>query len=303
MFLQKLILPIFFLFISFSVQAKTETSVKQSLNVMTYMGILDKDLISKFEKENNVFVRVDFVINPSDFAARIKSHMRVYDVMISNQQVSDTLSQANILRDISPLWIDPVGIAYDGQVSKIQQPFSWESLIQPDLNPYWRQRIVTTGLSSKEQLMIALLETKEKMTTIKSKLPITTQKWMDALKKQSVDLAYPMELAFLGNKISAAAVFYSDYLRLKRVVPYLEFAVPVEGTFYNKISAAVVASSFQENLSKKLIDFLIKNRKEFSLKNQLVNLDLNQFKGSDLKNWEIYDEYGFILRRSDSKSP
>lgn len=285
----------------FGVQTHAET--KPTLNVMTYMNLLDKEIISQFEKENHVAIRVDFLINPLDFSARIKSHMRVYDVMISDQQVLESLLQSHVVHDISPLWKDPVGVAYDSRVSRVNTPFLWQSLIEPEVNPYWRQRIVSTGLSPREPLMIALWATKEKLTSIKSKPTAVTQKWLDALLKQNADVEYPLELAFLGDKISAAVVFYSDYLKMKKVVPDLGFLIPSEGTFYNQISAAYVASSFQSPLAKKFVEFLAKNRKNLALKNQLANTDALEFKNTSTKNWEAYDEYGFILRRSDSRSP
>lgn len=276
---------------------------KPTLNVMTYLGLLDKTIVSKFEEENRVNLRVEFMTNSLDFSARIKSHMRAYDVMIANQQVLDSFVQSNIVHNTIPLWKDPIGIAYDSRVSKFEKPVSWTHLISPDENPYWRQRVFASGLSPREDLMIALLVTNEKLSSLKSKTPSKTQVFMDALKQQSITFSYPTELAFLGNNISAAVVFYSDFLRMKKTVPFLDFRIPQEGTFYTTIGAACVGSSFQENLSKKFVAFLNEHRRELSQKNHLADFDSTMFNQTQVTNWEPYDEYGFILRRSNLESP
>ncbi len=100
----------------------------------------------------------------------------------------------------------------------------------------------------------------------------------------------PLEFAFLNNKISAAVIFYSDYLHLKKIVSKLDFIVPEQNTYFDRISVGWAANSPQELLANKFIQFLYNNKELLSQKDSMLSLDTFDFKNSNTKNWILYED-------------
>lgn len=311
-----MIVRIVFLFFLVLLHFKNYAVFKPTVNVLTTMHILDPMVVANFEKENNANVRVDFVGSRNEFEAHLKAGLRTYDVVIADERTLEKLSLERLLRALPDeniikvdnkyplykrskinedgtaylsLFADPLGIAYNKENSKITEPVNWDILIQVDKNPYWRQRVYVSP-SYKSQFLLALLATQKEMTAQSWFIPESTTRWFKQLRLQNANVDLPLELAFLGDKISAAVIFYSDFLRLKKVVPALEFVVPVQSTYVNRISVGWVSNSIQEALAKKFITFLYNNKETLAQSNSLLSLNTVSFKHSDTHNWILYED-------------
>ena len=297
-------------------QFKAYSSFKPTINVLTTMNTLDPTLIAKFETENKANVRVDFVGSRSEFEAHLRAGLRTYDLVVADERILEKLYLERLLRSLpdedinkvndqyplykrskinedgasyAALFANPLGIAYSKENSVIDYPISWDILIHINNNPYWRQRIFISP-SYKSQFLLALLATQKDISAQSWFIPETTTKWFKQLRLQNANIDLPLELAFLGDKISAAVIFYSDYLRLKRVLPELEFIVPAQSTYYDRISVGWGSNSAQEVLSKKLLKFLSDNREELSKDVNMLSLNTLNFKKSDTHNWILYED-------------
>jgi spermidine/putrescine-binding protein len=297
-------------------QFKASPSFKPTLNILTTMHVLNPDIVAKFEKENNANVRVDFVGSRKEFETHIRGGLRTYDVIVADERILEKLSLERMLKNLSddvttkntnkvllykrskinedgraylPLYIDPMGIAYLKNESHIPEKVTWDLLIQTELNPYWRQRIAVSQ-DEKIQFLIALLATQKEISPNSWYIPESTTHWFKELRLQNANTDLPIEMAFLGKKISAAVLFYSDYLRLKRIVPNLNFMIPEQNTYYDRMSIGWSSSSVQEALAKKLILFLFQHRKETAHSAGLLPMETRSFLNSPTKNWILYED-------------
>lgn len=297
-------------------QLKASAIFKPTINVLTTMNTLSPALVSNFESENKLNVRVDFVGSREEFETFIRSGLRAYDVIIADERILEKLSLSRLLRSLPdssivkqnnkypltkrskinedgaaylPLYIDPLGIAYNSLQSKIKYPVSWDILIQTDDNPFWRQR-VTLPSSYKSQFLLALLATEKEISSNTWFIPEPTTKWFKQLKLQNANTDLPLELAYLGNYVSASVLFYSEYLRLKKTVPSIEFAIPSKSTYYDRLSVGWSSNSVQEALSKKFIRYLYDNR-DFLVKNSgLLSIETLTFDHSNTSGWILYED-------------
>jgi ABC-type molybdate transport system substrate-binding protein len=302
---------------------------KPILNLLAPIGVLSPKIISQFEEETHTNVRIEFVGSRFEYESRLRAGLRNYDVVVSDERIlqrlylqrqlrtlnDDSIFSGNVLTNyplqaksrINPdgrsyltLMVNPMGIAFNKRNFSLKNAqVTWDWLISPDDNPYWRQRVFVSNFS-KHQLLLALLATGKEITTSSWFIPDPTLKWLQRLKLQSANIDYPLELAFLGNKIEAAVVFRSDFLKLKKVVPDLKFVVPSKVTYYDRIGVAVVSDTVQESLAQNFVKFL--NHKKDSLivnENYLSNSILN-FEGSSTKYWVPYDEDIPIPRRIEN---
>jgi spermidine/putrescine-binding protein len=297
-------------------QIKAQASFKPTINVLTMMHTLDPALVANFENENKTNVRVDFVGSRSEFESHIKSGLRTYDIIIADERILEKLFLNRLLRSLPdedipkidnkyplykrskinedgaaylPLFVNPLGIAYNQAHSTITYPVSWDILIRPDKNPYWRQRIFVSP-SYKSQFLLALLATQKEITASSWFIPEATTKWFKQLKLENANTDLPLELAFLGDKISAAVIFYSYYLRIKKVVPGLDYTIPTQSTYYDRVSVGWASSSAQEVLAKKLIQFLYSNRENLAKNLNMLSLNTLNFKRSDTHAWVLYED-------------
>jgi spermidine/putrescine-binding protein len=300
----------------FAFQIQALATFKPTLNVLTSLHTLNYELISKFESENNVNIRVDFVGGREEFEPVLKAGLRTYDVVVADERILEKLYISRIIRTIPedskptfpvnnalykrskmtedgtgylPLFVDPMGIAYNKQNSTIPNPVTWDVLIQTDENPYWRQRVYLPQ-SAKILFFLSLMATKKELNPQSWFIPETTTRWFKELSLQNANTDLPLEYAFLGDKTSAAVLFYSQYLRLQKVVNNIDFVVPQQNTFFDRISVGWCSNSAQEGLSKKLIKFLYSHSNNISQKAGMISLSATEFKQSPTKNWVLFED-------------
>ena len=197
------------------------------------------------------------------------------------------------------LMADPMGVAYNKKNFSLKGQPTWDWLISPDEIPFWRQRVFVSNFP-KHQLLLALLATGKEITTSSWFIPEPTLKWLQSLKLQSANIDYPLELAFLGNKIEAAVVFRSDFLRLRKVVPDLKFIVPVKVTYFDRIGIAIVSDTVQEVLAQNFIKFLNLKKDNLIVNENYLGYNVLNYEGSSTKNWVPYDDDIPIPRRIEN---
>ncbi len=300
---------------------------KPVLNVLAPIGVLTPKIIAQFEEESHSNVRMEFIGSRFEYDSRLKAGLRNYDVVIADERILQRLFLQRLLRSLTDesivavksqypldqrsklnadgrsyltLLIDPMGIAYNRKSITLKgNDLSWDMLINQDENPFWRQRVFVAN-SPKHQLLLALLATGKEITSTSWFIPEASLKWLQSLKLQSANIDYPLELAFLGNKIEAAAVFRSDYLKYKKVVPDLKFIIPKQITFYDRIGAAVVADTVQDNLAQSFIKYL-KIKRDYLISNDnYLSYKTQSFEGSTAKNWVLYDDDFPLPRRIEN---
>lgn len=315
-----------FIFVLFPQVARAQQN-QITLNVLAPMGLLDAKVVQKFESENRVNVYVEFVGNRAEYESKLRAGLRTYDVVIADERTLEKLYLNRLIRILNdalvppldkahpltkrtklnpegnafiPFLADPMGIAYREKNSKVTEPVSWNILITPNENPFWRQRIFVSN-HPKQQLLLALLVSKKEISPSSAFIPEPTLQWLKQLRLQNVNIKNtPLELAFLGNQISAAVVFYSDYLRYRKVVPNLRFVVPEEATYYTRYGLGWPETSLQEALAKKLIEHLYKNKEQIAKKSQLLDINSDTYGNTPIKNWSLYDDDAPLPKRIDN---
>ncbi len=321
-------MPCFFIFLSLLLSFSAYgAAYKPILNVLAPLGLFSQKLIAQFEEEGTAHVRIEFVGSRFEYETRLRSGLRNYDVVVADERVLQKLFLQRQLRSFEndgiikkqnpshlevysklnfeakayvPLLVDPMGIAYNKKNFMLKKnQASWEWLISIKENPFWRQKIFVSN-SPKHQLLLALLATGKEISSSSWQIPDTTLKWLQKLKLQSAQIDFPLELAFLGNKIEAAVVLRSKYLKLKKIVTNLKFAVPLNVTFYDRIAVAVVSDTVQDTLAQNFIKFLYQKKDQLITNDNFLSLNTKVFEGSYTKNWVFYDDDNPLPRRIEN---
>lgn len=300
----------------FAFQIQALATFKPTLNVLTSLHTLNHGLISQFESENNVNIRVDFVGGREEFEPVLRAGLRTYDVVVADERILEKLYLSRIIRTLPdeskdlalpnsglfkrskmnedgsaylPLFADPMGIAYNKENSNIPTPVSWDVLVQTEDNPYWRQRVYLPQ-SPKILFFLALMATQKELNPQSWFIPESTTRWFKQLSLQNANTDLPLEYAFLGDKTSAAVIFYSQFIRLHKVVHNIDFVVPQQNTFFDRISVGWCSNSVQEALSRKLIKYLAIHRNDIAKKSEMISLDAKEFKQSPTNNWVLFED-------------
>ncbi|APJ03794.1 hypothetical protein [Silvanigrella aquatica] len=317
---------VFLIILNFSANS---AAFKPVLNLLAPIGVLSPKVIAQFEEESRSNVRIEFVGSRYEYESRLRAGLRNYDVVISDERVLQRLFLQRQLRSLNDeaifsgtinatyplqsksrlnldgrsyltLMADPMGIAFNKKNFVLKRgQVSWDWLINPDENPYWRQRVFVSNFP-KHQLLLALLATSKEITTSSWFIPEPTLKWLQSLKLQSANIDYPLELAFLGNKIEAAVIFRSDYLKLKKVISDLKFVVPAKVTYYDRMGVGIVSDTVQEPLAQSFVKFLNRRKENLIVNENFLNFNTLNFEGSATKNWVLYDDDIPIPRRIEN---
>lgn len=301
---------------------------KPILNILAPIEVMSPKIISQFEEDNQCNVRIEFVGSRYEYESRLRAGLRNYDLVISDERILQRLFIQRQLRTLNDdaafsgnasgkyplqmksrinsdghayvtLMADPMGVAYNKKNFSLKGQPTWDWLISPDEIPFWRQRVFVSNFP-KHQLLLALLATGKEITTSSWFIPEPTLKWLQSLKLQSANIDYPLELAFLGNKIEAAVVFRSDFLRLRKVVPDLKFIVPVKVTYFDRIGIAIVSDTVQEVLAQNFIKFLNLKKDNLIVNENYLGYNVLNYEGSSTKNWVPYDDDIPIPRRIEN---
>lgn len=309
---KKIFLIIVMSFVLFCTARGADQTNTTTLNILVPMRVLDPKLIAQFEKLNSCTIKVEFVSDSAGYESHLRSEIRMFDVVIAPEKSLIQLTTTNLLRMLPenlrqpnagrtplqtktmfntevnsyiPLFVNPMGIAYNPEISHIPARPTWNMLIQPEQNPYWRRRVYI-GHETSKIISLAILASHEPITNPKI-LPAGAQQWLSKLRTQRAVLDEPLELAFLGQHVNAGVLFYSDYLRYKNIVPNLEFLIPHDGTYFDRFGIAWCLSSVQDKLAKKFIAYMVEHSAQFAKSNSLYDIN---YKAPYVTSWKLYDE-------------
>jgi spermidine/putrescine transport system substrate-binding protein len=255
---------------------------ENSINVFAWGDILEPSVITQFEKETGVTVRVNYYASNEELIVKIKATGgEGYDLIIPSDYSVEILAKDNLLKKIDHsklnFWneLNPMLLNHSfdpGNVYSI--PFSWELFVlgidktyfqNHPLDPSWKMifdpRVVDYRVAMindpVEAILIASFYlygpvetlTPEQMNGIVDLL--TLQKtWVVAYADFRADY-------FLATKNCPVALATSSYiLRTMRKFPFVDFVVPKEGSFVSIENIAIPKASKKEHLVYKLINYL-----------------------------------------------
>jgi hypothetical protein len=84
--------------------------------------------------------------------------------------------------------------------------------------------------------------------------------WLMKARHQAQADSGLIEMEFLSGRAAAAVLWQSEYVRIRKMVPSLEFAVPKKGAYVERHGAALVAESFHEKEALLLLGTLREKR-------------------------------------------
>jgi spermidine/putrescine-binding protein len=249
------------------------------------LGRLDPAVVRAFEEKAGVNVRVDFVASGQEYENRLRSSPHAWDVVVADEQRLAQLYFAKVIRPLpasaaekasaasaarpgayaageavfAPLMADPLGLAWvKGSLGSKDAP-TWDWLANPTANPLWRSRIALPS-DKRLQFLIAAAHVglSSPYTDVSTVRPAL--EWLSRARHQARANASRIELEFLSGRAAAAVLWKSDFERVRKLVPELQFAVPKKAAFLERHGAALVAESFHENEALALIASLRASR-------------------------------------------
>ena len=285
---------------------------KTVLNVLAPPGRLDARVVAEFEQKMNISVRVEFVGNDSEYESRLRSSPHLWDVLIANEQRLITLSLAKLTRSVPdtkapgaprlplekrssvnedgkayvPLMADPLGLVWIAGSRKELGPVSWKWLVNPDLNPLFRSRVLLpadTGL----QFLLGAFNSGVNAPYSEARAAKPAFEWVLRARHQQVVMGVAPEYDFLGGRAAVGAVWQSEFLRLRKLVTGLTFAVPAQGTFFDRHGVALVADTPNEALALDFMSFLNTKRDESAARLGFVTLITQDIGGSNTTSWQF----------------
>lgn len=283
---------------------------KSVLTILTQQGILNKNLIDKFEQKYHCYVRTELASRDNDFEPKMRAKFRPYDLVIANEEVLEKLFLSKLLNPLPktflslqkesplahqgtghnnenyfiPLAADPLGLIMNTRELKQTKGITWNYLINTDQNPKIRQRIHATS-HIRIHLLIASLATEQKdpYTELMASSPIIP--WLKKLKRQNFLGEQNPIMSLLSHQALVAVSFYSDYLYLQRFEADYSFVIPKPKTYYSRVGMALPTTSTQQILGQELFRYLAEHRTDLEKQSQLVSLESHQFYGSDTSTW------------------
>lgn len=291
---------------------------KTVLSVLAPLGLLDAGLVREFESRKQVSVRVELVGSVHEYEPRLRGSPRVWDVVVSDESQLIRLVLARLTRPITEtlavpkaesklplehrskinedgrsyvlLMADPLGLVWKGETRTAKSPLAWVQLANLTDNPLWRSRTLLPS-DVRVQFLLAL---KASGSASAANLTISELRpafdWLKAARQQSRLKSFQPEIDFLANRIVAGAVWRSDFLRMRRLIPNLTFGVPKAGTYFSRFGAAVVADSAQENLANEFVRFLLEKRETLASFTQLVSLTAAAVDESSVASWTLLED-------------
>jgi len=286
------------------------------LSLLTQTQRLDAALVQEFEATRKVAVRVEFVSSSLDYEARIRSLPHNWDLVLADEQRLVNLSVLKVLRNLPEsinippdvpglerrsranedgrafvnLMADPLGVMYLKKTRTSPGPLGWDWINKPTLNPLWRSRIALFA-DERMNFMTAAIATGLKFPIAQTSDARKVQDWLAHAELQgramSLSAAIP---AFLAEKFSAGLVWQSDYLQAARYVKQLEFAVPSEGTYVERVGVGLVADCRNEALALDFIRFIYEKRDLLAQRRGLLPLHTTEFQGSRVAKWRIFSD-------------
>lgn len=287
------------------------------LSVLCPASLIDSKTLAGFEKKNKIALRVELTTSPREFEQRIRSSVNMFDVVIADENELTTLSSARLLRPLNDprfteksqgklaapsktqresksytnLMVEPLGIAWLDETRSSPTAPTWTEFANPAENPLWRGRIFLP-LDKQLQLRLAMLSagifnaipSQEELSKVTD-----ARNWLSKALAQTRMGGSQLVLELLKKRVVAAALWKSDYLRVRHTVPELSFGAPPT-TFFRRIGAAIVADTLHEEAATNFVAHVFESRDELARFAGLIPLGVADQKESDVLKWALYDD-------------
>lgn len=257
-------------------------SEKRSLNIFAWGDILDPEVITTFEQETGVQIRLNYYSSNEELLVKLKATGgEGYDLIIPSDYAVPLLVKEGLLKPINhsklDFWtkLNPllIGQKFDPD-NRYSIPFEWE-LFGLGINRYsFQEQSFDPSLSlifEKPDYKVAMVNdpmqallfadlylhgkisqlNEEEFREIK-KLLIAQRKWVIAYADFRADY-------FLATGNCSVAVASTSYIwRTKRLFPFVDFVIPKEGTFITIENLCIPSSSQKEASTYAFINYLFR---------------------------------------------
>jgi spermidine/putrescine-binding protein len=285
------------------------------LSILSTYGFLDHKILANFERNSKVRLRVELASGQREIEQRIKNSINNWDVVIADESQLSSLTNARLIRPLkedripekqlttlsrrtkfqeqSKTWValmvDPMGISWLKNTIETNVTPSWDLLADPNGAPLWRGRlfiIQDTSTLAKISLMSQGVADQQSSPENASQ----SIQWLHKLRTQLKPSQGQLVLDLLSEKSAVGFLWKSDYLRVRKTVQSLEFAVPHSGTFFRCIGIAIVSDTLKEDLALSFISHIVDKRDDLAKYAGLVTVSTAPASGIDTSKWIIYDD-------------
>jgi|GEM_PF-636211 len=308
---------------------------RTTIGLLAPLGRLDATIVRAWEDRMKVNVRVDFVTSGAEYEARLRSSPHAWDVVVADEQRLASLFFAKIIRALpasvpgvpapgtasdtgpasvlwrpgryvegerafAPLMADPLGLAWLGDTRAAKEPVTWDWLVEPKANPLWRSR---TALPADKRLQFLIASAQLGFATpptdANSAKPV--MEWLRAARHQARANPLRIESELLSGRAAAAVLWQSEYERVRKLVPRLEFAVPRKGAYVERHGVGLVSESFHEKEALSLLMHLLESRDALAKTAGLVPVRDDPSRNDEFSTWRITAEHLPIVKAVETE--
>ena len=282
-----------------------------------------------FEAVCQCKVRVIFSSGPGDIEAKLRWGGRSADLLLVSEHEAESLAQQRLVKAFGrpppslvwqpggllqkdqvmpegiffiPLFADAIGfLAEENQLSQRLRPgvrftLHWSEL--GDLGvfaPLRGRLLLPTDLRFQELLARKAFSggaAAGDALSIRSFLKLKEQReaWLQKLRSHGVGFQDPWESAFLGGDLGGVVTWYSRARAFQKMRPAVQFAIPPEGTWFERFGLVIVAESGLEDAVSKLAHHLWEQREALAKANGFVPLGADSFLESPVSGWQLLTE-------------
>jgi spermidine/putrescine-binding protein len=297
---------------TFSLTAQAQQPI---ISVLCPYGLLDYKILSNFERSAKVRLRVELASGQREIEQRIKNSINNWDVVVADESQLAALTHGRLIRPLKedrfqeknpnalsrptklmemsrtwiPLAVDPLGVSWIKSTLEPQTTPTWASLIDPSITPFWRGRLfLTPDLSLLGRIALMTQGIPESQALPGATAPAL--QWLQKAKLQQRSGQNQLVLDLLSERVVAGPLWKSDYLRVRKTVQNLEFAVPPSGTFFRRFGVALVSDTLREELATNFIAHLIEKRDDLARYAGLLPLSGNPERNTDVTKWVVFDD-------------
>ena len=285
-----------------------------TLSVLAPRGVLSYKVVKLFEDQHNVNVRVEFVSNSSEYETRLRASPFGWDLVVANQQRINKLYFSRLVRALPnvlgkgeenshartglatelqnvslPLLIDPLVIYWSQEVVKNNVMLgSWSTLSDFVAHPLLRNRI---DLPENVQAQFIVAGVKANYFLQKDDEALRQAlSWLKVVRAQAKNQGLPRSQRLLSKKVVAGGAWLSEVLQLKNVAKNVSYAVPKEGTVFERIVVAAAAESTNEKLAEQLMQHMQKHRAGLANRTGYLSVLAAEPSSFSMENWRYIEE-------------
>jgi spermidine/putrescine-binding protein len=285
------------------------------ISVLCPYGLLDYKILSNFERNAKVRLRVELASGQREIEQRIKNSINNWDVVVADESQLASLTNGRLIRPLRddrfqeknpnalsrptklmemsrtwiPLAVDPMGISWIKNTLEPQTIPTWASLVDPSITPFWRGRLfLTPDLSLLGRIALMTQAIPDSPTTPAAAAPAL--QWLQKAKSQQKTGQNQLVLELLSERVVAGPLWKSDYLRVRKTVQNLEFAIPLSGTYFRRFGVALVSDTLREELATNFIAHLIEKRDDLARYAGLLPLSAKPERSTDISKWIVFDD-------------